>query len=68
MSGFTKEEIAAELARRKQVQREIERSRSDQAERARMANANARCMHCHSPFNSLTGGAHGLCYNCLDAE
>ncbi len=68
MSGFTKEEIAAELARRKQVQRDIERSRSEQAERTRTANADARCIHCRNPFNSITGGAHGLCYHCLDAE
>lgn len=70
MSGFTKEEIAAELARRQQVQREIERTRAEQtkqAERNRMANADARCTHCNSRFDSMTGGSHGFCYNCLDA-
>lgn len=70
MSGFTKEEIAAELARRQQVQREIEKTRAEQAkqaERHRMAKADAWCTHCNSRFNSITGGSHSFCYNCLDA-
>lgn len=68
MAGFTKKDIAAELRRREQVQRDIETSRSEQARRDRIANADTECIHCHTPYNSVTGGSHGLCDLCLHAD
>ena len=68
MAEFTQEEIAAELARRTQVQRDIERARAEQTKRAQAANADTRCIHCGSSFNSITGGSDGFCYRCLDAD
>ena len=65
MAGFTKEEIAAEFERREKLQLDIETGRSQQAERIRIADADTECMHCHTPCNSVTGGAHGLCDLCL---
>lgn len=68
MAGFTKEEVAAELARREQAQRDIETGRSEQAQRNRNANSDTECLHCHTPYNNVTGGAHGLCDLCLHAD
>lgn len=68
MAGFTKEEVAAELARRELAQRDIDTGRSEQAQRNRIASADTECLHCHTPYNSVTGGAHGLCELCFDAD
>ena len=68
MAGFTKEEVAAELARRARVQRDLESSRAERARHNLIKNADAECLHCHQPYNSLTGGSHGLCDLCLHAD
>lgn len=68
MAGFTKEEVAAELARRARAQRDHESSRAEQARQNLVKYADAECLHCHRPYNSLTGGGHGLCDLCLHAD
>lgn len=68
MAGFTKEEIADELARREQAQRDIQTGRVDQAQRNQIANADTECLHCQLLYNSITGGANGLCNLCLYAD
>lgn len=67
MFEWTKEEIAAELARRKQVQLD----RKKDAEKVSYApdpNADTRCVHCNQPYNSLAGGSHGFCRSCIDGD
>lgn len=67
MSGWTDEERAAELKRRAQMEVDIERKRrSPQPD----PNADAECIHCGSPFNSVksSGAEVGLCQDCMDRD
>jgi hypothetical protein len=68
MAGLSRAEIAAELRRREQGQRDIETRRSERAERNRIANADTECVHCHTPYESAEGGGGGLCDLCLYAD
>lgn len=65
MAGFAKGDVAAELARREHAQRDLEIGRSNQDQRNRIANADTECPHCHTPSNSVTGRADGLCDLCF---
>ena len=59
---FTKEEVAAELARRAEEERRRDRQKAPLQD----AEADANCIHCGRPFNSVraAAGAHGLCDDC----
>jgi len=65
-TGWTKEEVEAELRRRSDAQREFDRNWQDAARKAELANADANCIHCGRPFRMAlaAGGEWGFCDEC----
>lgn len=68
MSGFTTDEVDAELARRAKVQQDLEASRL-KAEHER-EKSGTPCLHCGLPKVHPWSQAveHALCDDCLDTE
>jgi hypothetical protein len=67
MSGWTRKEIEAELARRSAAELSRDRERAESARREEAARANALCLHCGNPFVSH-GADQPLCATCLGDE
>lgn len=65
MSGWTKQEIKAELRRRQQASANEERARQEtEAKRRFSIPLEDRCIHCHVG----QAGRSGLCDDCLHAD
>lgn len=53
MSGFTDEEIAAELQRRKHQIEQLEQRRREAERQAQLDRADTVCGHCGTPISSI---------------
>ncbi len=62
--GWTEEEVAAELRRRREDQFAIERERGDAARAAKFARANTTCGHCGMPIEYYGRNPFPLCDVC----